>query len=304
MWVAPVETVKKIYGTALIFAFPGLNPDLSPESRLKPGQGIKTSGYISSLKWRTTPVEWLGVSLAILGLFLGGKFKMSSIKKRTTVYVIVFGFLYFLMMSIASGLQTSHYVMTVQVCISFVAGIAFVYLYDKARELGWFSRYQFIPGIVLSAVLVVQILGTFQYYPYYFTYNNPIMLQLNQGQATGYGYGIGLDQAASYLSQKPEADRLTVMSFYSQSLAYLFPGKTFHIRPHPRWSEIEIAKLRKSDYLVIYVIQQKARNIPEKLMNDLDEVQPEHIILIDNVEYVRIYKVSDLPDRVFQPDED
>jgi hypothetical protein len=54
-----------------------------------------------------------------------------------------------------------------------------------------------------------------------------------------------------------------------------------------------------TDYLVTYINQWK-RRIPERLIDALESVPPEHTIWINEIEYVRIYKVDDLPQEFYE----
>jgi hypothetical protein len=42
--------------------------------------------------------------------------------------------------------------------------------------------------------------------------------------------------------------------------------------------------------------------MPAKLMQEIKGLEPEHSIWIKNVEYIRIFKVSDLPNTLWIPD--
>ena len=63
-----------------------------------------------------------------------------------------------------------------------------------------------------------------------------------------------------------------------------------------------LERLRRSDYLVLYYDHQLKRDMPAKLMQDIQAVIPEKSIRLYGIEYIRIYRVQDLPDSVFIPD--
>ena len=111
-----------------------------------------------------------------------------------------------------------------------------------------------------------------------------------------------LDQAADYLAAKPNAENLTVMSFYDTSFSLYFPGKTLPMWPVDIWSQRQVEFLEQSDYLVVYHTQVMMGRTA-KLLDSLEDVIPEKIILFNNIEYVWIYNVDMLPDDAFIPDE-
>jgi hypothetical protein len=184
----------------------------------------------------------------------------------------------------------------------YVAGIGLAVIVQWIKGITAFRKVG-VP-VFLGALILLQTYNLVSYYPYYYPYVNPIVASINQGylHPSSSGYGEGLDLAAEYLSQKPDAENLTVMSWYSGIPAYLFPGRTEHIKPRSEWTMSSIQKLLRSDYLVIYHDSQLRRNQPEKLMLDIANVTPEHSISMFGTEYIRIYKVSELPESVFIPD--
>jgi hypothetical protein len=153
----------------------------------------------------------------------------------------------------------------------------------------------------VSALVLLQSFYLASYYPYYYPFENPIIKNIFEDRfsVTHEGYGEGLDLAAGYLSQKDDAMNLSVMSWFSGSLGYLFPGKTEHIIPQQEWPKGSARALKDCDYLVIYYDTQLRHNLPEKLMHDLTNVIPEHSIFLFGREYIRIYEVDKLPDSVF-----
>jgi hypothetical protein len=126
------------------------------------------------------------------------------------------------------------------------------------------------------------------------------MLTLFPGQNPNYGYAEVLDQAAHYLAAKPNASGLTVTAWYGRSLAYLFPGQVAVFKPQYALTQDAMDNLRSTDYFVVYYAQQKKRDIPTGFIQIMEPAVPEKIIWFNGIEYVRIYKVSDLPESVLK----
>ena len=105
--------------------------------------------------------------------------------------------------------------------------------------------------IVVAALLLFHGLLAFVHYPYYFTYYNP----LAGGSRTApdvllVGWGEGLDAAAGWLKQQPDAAHQRVISWYSDGpLSYFVqPGQkalSFYFTSY----------LLDADYAVLYVNQ-------------------------------------------------
>ena len=145
-----------------------------------------------------------------------------------------------------------------------------------------------------GGILIAYAVGTLQTFPYYISYYDPLLGGSKKAGETRFvGYGEGLDEAGRYLAQKPNADQLTAMAWYGNGcFSYYFPGKTNYFNAHLSWADF--LEKERSDYLVVYTNQWYRRQPPE-LFDILERVKPEHSVWIDNIEYVRIYKVSDIP---------
>ncbi|HNB39906.1 MAG TPA: hypothetical protein PLG52_00305, partial [Anaerolineales bacterium] len=138
------------------------------------------------------------------------------------------------------------------------------------------------------------------YAPYYFTYKNPFAKE-----AATYGYGEGFSEAADYLAQKPNAKELTAYVYNGMgTFSYFFPGKTIVLkRANVLYGDFVTItdELRNSDYLVLYPIVREKQPETEKIFSELEGVvKPEKVIYINGLEYIQIYKVTDIPETVYE----
>ena len=144
-------------------------------------------------------------------------------------------------------------------------------------------------------LLVVQISEVAKEYPYFFTYRNQIIsesVSLNS-------YCALMDEAGEYLSKKPNAKELTVLSWYGPGcLSFFFSGKTLPLWPKSYWDETNINKLLTSDYLIITEGTFSRKNLSSLLIG-LENETPEKVISFQGNDYVWIYKVDDLPESIF-----
>jgi 4-amino-4-deoxy-L-arabinose transferase-like glycosyltransferase len=148
-------------------------------------------------------------------------------------------------------------------------------------------------GVALAAVLLLHGLFAFSHHPYYFTYYNPLV----GGSRTApdvlfIGWGEGLDAAAGWLKQQPEARR--VISWYSDG------PLSYYLRPDQKALSFYFTSyLLDADYAVLYANQWQ-RGLPtSELVNHFLAQKPAHIVRSDGLELARIYDVRNQPPPAF-----
>jgi 4-amino-4-deoxy-L-arabinose transferase-like glycosyltransferase len=299
MWVNPGEMLYKVYGNAFSYALQGGRLEVTQDLEVS-RFGLESGGipdYLGGMLWRTTPVAWVGMLLAIWMLFSR---KTEARTRLTGVYLLALAALYVLLFGIAQGRDAAHYVMTSYVCLDLVAALGFVFALERLASLSKMLEKPLVNYLILAVVIAAHGAGGLPQYPYYYTYSNPVMLALFPGQNPNYGYAEVLEQAARYLAAKPDANKLTVTAWYGRSFSYYFPGTTLVFKPMYSLGQDSLDNLHAVDYLVIYYAQQKKRDIPTGFIQILEPAVPEKVIWFNGIEYVRIYKVSELPDSVFK----
>lgn len=295
MWVAPVKMLSDVYGNAFGYALTGV-PEMYSDLSLPVAQTDRladTLFYLAGVLWRTTPVLWAGLVLGVAALFD----RRRPFPERLLGVVMLFLAVSFVaLFGISSGRNAPHYILGAYVCCEVLSAGGLVWaLALLARRFTGFQPAAMRWGIVLAAVFL-QFAGLVGQFPYYYTYNNPFMAALFPGQNPNYGYGELLEQAALYLSAKPDAPALKVVSWYAHgAITYFFPGQAENIKLVDNIDDKTVQDIRRSDYLVVYYAQEKRRNMPANLLRALEPLPPERAIWFNGIEYVRIYKVSDLP---------
>jgi 4-amino-4-deoxy-L-arabinose transferase-like glycosyltransferase len=301
MWVAPGKMLYEVFGNAFSYATEGAR--LSAATSGAPATFQPKLGdialYVQSVLWRTTPVVWLGAALALVSLVY-----QRRIQRVVLLSLILVGALFILLFGLASGRNSAHYVLTSYISLDILAGAGFV------AAANWLAGRQLkaargvLPVFFLGAAIGMQAASAAPFFPYYYTYYNPIMEAGEPGlQDPNFGYGEGLDLAAAYLRQMPAAADSTVMAFYGRGpFSYFYPGTTEPLKTVyadaenvPQLQEI----LRKCDYLVIYYALEKGRDAPSNVMRALQAAVPEKSIWLDGIEYIRIYSLKTLPSGFF-----
>jgi hypothetical protein len=245
--------------------------------------------FISQVLTKETPFSWVGLILAVFSLRRVG----AAFERRLMLYLVVNAVMSILLFSAAQGRNSPHYIMSAHVSM------------DAIAALGWVS----FSGLILNQdarinsrlkmggavfILILQLGSALIYYPYYYTYHNPLVVNAPLSD-----YGEGFEQAAVYLAQKPNADSLKVLSFRGRGpFSYFFPGETIIFNPlfieEPGMPSM-IERLEQADYLVINDALRPRTPRSELFVQAMDGVTPEHSIFINGVSTIRIYRMADLP---------
>jgi hypothetical protein len=217
---------------------------------------------------------------AMAGLALvawaGLRRQMPEMNRRALGLAWIAGFLFLLVITVASKKQ-ARYVLPLFPLLDWLAGVGWAWLWVHLCRRSPMARGG--PALLtvgLAACLV-------PYYPYYFSYYNPLLGGGNvASQAVLVGRGEGLEAAAAYLNARPDASHLQVASWYGTTFRPLFAGKTVDI-VHPY-------NLVSSDY-VVYYANQWQRGLPDEASLAYFAAQtPEKVISQNGIEYARIYR--------------
>jgi hypothetical protein len=307
MWVAPGKMLYEVYGNAFSYAFQGsrlqVTQELSPSQFRTDTVGTTALFFVMTILESGTIITWLGVLLVIASLFLRGKGAPSSIEKKIFVYLFTAAVMFVLLFSIAQGLNYRHYIMTSHVSVSAIAALGW------AIWLGWLglkwesdARLRvWMGGAVL--LIVLQLAEAAAFYPYYYTYYNPLMAALT-GNAPASNYGEGIEQAAAYLAQKPNAKSLKVFAYRGRGpFSYFFPGETIILNPlfmdEPGMPAM-FERLKEADYIVITDTLGFRSAGDGLFVQALSNISPEHSINVKGVSPIRIYRVADLPPSFYE----
>jgi hypothetical protein len=311
MWVNPGKMLFEMYGNAFSYAFEGHNLEVQDVAEAPAAMGSNNGEQVfeglqkfaRDIFWHATPITWLGLGL-FLALVLLKKLALPTNGRWIMAALLGFGFLFYLMMSIARGRQASHYIMTTYASWSLVSGLAIAFTISLVQNRFSGRARRLLPVTMTLGFLAFQAIFALKFFPYYLNFSNPVLEALKEGTQTPVsGFGEGLELAAAHLAELPNADELTVMSWWGIGpFSFYFPGQTENLYPSAVWSAGLIRRLEKSDYLVIYYDHQKGRNMPATLMHEIENLPPEHTIWINGIEYVRIFRVSDLPETLLVPD--
>lgn len=304
MWAAPLKMLEGVYGNAFSYAFQGTRLDVTEE--LGPASFSLVNGfegillYLKNWVASTTFVTWLGLLFAMFVVFSKDKERLPAPVKSTLGYLALLGGLFIILFGIAQGRNSQHYILSSYVCFDVMAGIGWGYILMLAQNRWDWLRQKAIEIGFLALLTITQIGFGLPYAPYYFTYKNPFA-----SQAATYGYGEGLAEASDYLSAKPNAQELRVYAYNGMgTFSFFFPGETVVFKRVHLIEEDFITitdELRNSDYLVLYPIVREKQPETEKIFRVFEGVvEPEKVIYINGLEYIRIYAVAEIPESVYE----
>lgn len=303
MWVAPGKMIYEIYGNAFSYAFQGARLEVTQE--LQPSAFNLVNGldgvfqYLRGWAASSTILTWLGLVFALFLLTSKDRERLPPPIKSTLVYLALLGGLFIVMFGVAQGRNSPHYILSSYVCFDVIAGIGWGYLWMWMQKRWMVLARAYVGVLAFILFAGFQIGSTIPYYPYYFTYRNPIT---NTGGTRGYGEGLA--QAAEYLAQKPNSKEIRAYVYNGMgTFSFFFPGETIVLKKIYLVNDDMPAvadETRNADYLVLYPIAQKNLLESQKLLNILQGVAPEKTIFINDLEYIRIYKTTEIPESVYE----
>lgn len=303
MWVAPDKMLSGVYGNAFSYAFQGARLDVTEE--LQPSSFSLVSGldgifqYVRSWAASSTFITWLGLVFAVLLLASKKMDRTPAPLKSTLVYLAVLAGLFILMFGVAQGRNAAHYITSSYVAFDVIAGIGWGSFLLWAQKRWAVLDRAYINILAVVVLTLVQIGVGLPYYPYYFTYKNPFAKT-----ASTLGYGEGLAQAAEYLAAKPNSKDIQAYVYSGMgTFSFFFPGETVVLK---RVFLVDgdmltiTTEMRSADYLVLYPIAQSRLAESHNLLEAFEGVVPEKMIVINEMEYITIYRVADIPDAVYK----
>jgi len=307
MWVAPGKMLYQVYGNAFSYAFQGARLTVTDElqpSTFKLNTNVADVWEVAKiLLYRTTLVTWAGVMLGFALPFTRRRELIQQNKLLLTL-LLTNALAFILLIGIAQGRNSPHYILTSYLSLNLLAGLGWYYFLEMLAERFLFLR-KYGQYALLALVLLSQIWSAISTFPYYFTYRNPILYSMGwYNEFPHFPYGEGLELAAQYLAKLPDAKDTTVFSYYSRGcFSYYYPGKAISFRPYyadGQHAEDLLRNLNASDYLVVYYANQGQLPHYQSFLKVLSTVQPFHIISMNGYEYVHIYKVNELPPEIFE----
>ena len=177
MWVDPGKMLYQVYGNAFSYAFQGArltvteDLDVAEFSLNTAPTGIWD--IVKVLVYRTTPFTWMGVLLGLALPFIRDRKQIRQNQVLFTLLVVnTLAFIF--LIGLAQGRNSPHYILSSYVSVNLLAAFGWM------SVLGWIvdrfpKRKIQIQYVGLTLILALQIGSAVSFFPYYFTYRNPIL---------------------------------------------------------------------------------------------------------------------------------
>jgi 4-amino-4-deoxy-L-arabinose transferase-like glycosyltransferase len=294
MWVDPIGSVQKILSEATNYASEGHHAPTFFNGQIFETGISDWHFYPVNYLWRTTPPVLIGLIITGIASVFRRRLSFFKDQQRAVFILFLFAVLYTVFMTLGAK-KFDRYLIPIFAPLALVAGMGWGIVIQNAYEwvaahwnMGSNTRHiaRFGATSLLTLVILIQLAGALQTFPYYLTYYNPLMGGNKKApEVMMIGWGEGLDQAARYLNAKPDSNTLRVQSWYPVGpFSFFFDGKTINkdYVANPEW-------LEKADYYVLYFHQWQRERPSKAFMRYFDQQVPEYIVNIDGLEYARIY---------------
>jgi hypothetical protein len=234
------------------------------------------------------PVAWAfrttaPVILGLLALVFARRQRVSGLGP-----LVLFVLLYGLFMTV-SPKKFDRYLLPAFPLVSLLAAAGLAALLDPVRVIPWARLWPMrnggaYPALTAGAVAIValtQLAFVWPARPYYFSYYNPLAGGPKlAARVLLVGWGEGVEQAAHYLNEKPDAQDLLVATDLPNQFAPHFVGITRHLTGQ---SVVE------PDYFVFYLSHDQREFFPE-LRILFDELEPTRVFGANGIDYVRLFR--------------
>lgn len=320
MWENPIGAMKRLMLTPfrqadnLVTPPSRTNPDRNdqrldarPEEQLEIPEWITANPidyllrYPYKYLWRISPVILAGLVLALVASISKISLFSDATARKIVISLLLYVLLFTIMMTVPPKSSEKYY-LPVYLVFDVIAGLGWYAIADWAKKF-FPARWQAGFGLFILATIVLgQASLSLRTFPYYVTYFNPLLGgNRRANQVLTIGSGEGLDLAAAYLNQKPNAAQLKVMSWYGIGpFSYYFDGESIPLSGARQWDSAMIVRLQQMDYLVTYANQWR-RGLPGGFFPWLEGTEPEYRVWFDGIELARIYNVNDIPTEKFTP---
>ncbi len=240
VWVIPQQVIDTFIGENFDMISEGHQHYFLGTISDDPGVWYYPLGWL----WHASPLEVIGLLLLPFALWQTGAWRRVH-QQPVAVALTLFVLLLFVAATL-SDKKMVRYVLPVFPIIGLAAAYGGVWLVDWGGQT--FKVSKSLP-ILIGLILLTHGLLLWRYAPSQFTYANPLLggppVAANLMTV---GWGEGLEQAATYLNQQPEAENLRVASWYNPVFQAYFEGQAVSFSDDGR------AQLA-ADYVVFYINQ-------------------------------------------------
>lgn len=286
LWIKPLEIPTQMVSYALGSAEGEYSGPVYFNGLVYPEGDLGAAGWIFYplvFLWRSTPWVLIGMAMALWVWFTT---RQPAEVNSKILALFAFGFLLFMT---TAGKKFDRYLLPALPPLILFAGWGWV---QFSARLKWFQQANWRSVALFALVGVLQFTSALPTYPYYLSYYDPLMGgSAVAQQAMMIGWGEGLDQAADYINHQPNVQPGDAAAWYSVSFNLMTSAAADDIPVTLELSQPQLDELMAKKYLVIY-IHQWQRGTPQNLLDTLNDLEPEKRIVLNGIEYARIYHLK------------
>lgn len=286
MWVDPIGTFGQMTAEMEAYVEGHVNPNFflgMPTG--DPGALFYPIAYL----WRITPAVLIG--LAALPFFLRSQgWPLADRRVRRTLAGLLIFALFFMLAMTVPAKKFDRYILPSFLALDVLAAVGWMALVMApwSMEGGpWLARLRRVRPryLLVGGVLLLHANLSVLHVPYYLTYFNPLVGGgWSAPRLLFTGWGEGLDEAARWLNQQPEAEKLRVVSWYADGpFSYFFHGTPVAMGYGSPLSWLD------TDYVVTYVNQWQRQLPSPEAVAWFDAKTPVHTVRFGGIDLARIY---------------
>lgn len=247
--------------------------------------------YPVSFLFRITPAVLIGL-IASLPLALRRAVPFDRpVVRRAALALLLFAILFTAGMTIGAK-KFDRYILPAHLACDVLAALGWVGIGAAIlRKWRGQATLRAAAGVATAGLIALHALFSAIHFPYYLTYYNPLL----GGSATAQrvlfvGWGEGLEQAAEWINQQPDAERLRAASwYYDGPFSYYFDGAAVNMGDGSPLFWLGV------DYAVTY-INQLQRQLPSpEAVTYFDRLTPVHTVSFRSLELAQIYDMRNMP---------
>jgi len=257
------------------------------------------SYYLVVLPFRLTPISFILAPLAFIFVMFK-KFNIYVRKYLKYIICFIFYIIFFLVMMSIFTYKGDRLILPVFPAIDILSAISIYIIYNlflnkynfkhAQKKYKFFSKNSFL--ILVSVLIIIHIILYIPFFPHYLAYYNPLLGGAKQAaKMFSVGWGEGLYEAAQYLNKKENSKDITVSSWYDVCLQPYFEGRAYPLK-YGGGGNIK--------YILFYVNQLQRNLFPDLIEKYRINREPEHVVKINGLEYVWIYKTRIYKEAIFK----
>ncbi len=290
MWVAPLNVIYDIYQESMGLAQAGHKHYFLGQISGNPGPLFYPVGWLL----RSSPLEIIGLLALLVAMCRSSLWhSLASLHHYLLKYPIFTALAVFigmfLLFEVTAPKKMVRYFLPAFPVIDIFVALGLLWLADaltKRTRHKLIMNYWKLP-LLSGVILFFNGWLILDHWPYYFTYYNPLFggSPVASRLMSIEGWGEGLNEAAAYVNQQPDAESLLVISWMNWTVDPFFVGQ---VRDYTR----KTGDNMEGDYLFYYHHQWQRNQ-----QKDMDvwlyftkHYSPAHKITMHGIDYVLIYR--------------